>query len=551
MRGTAGPMGMLQRLVAVAAGAMLVGPLVGCGSRAVVSPSPPSQPQAEQTAAMPTAVREQLLDGAMSVLGRLDDYDESSAASQVFDRLNQWSHGSRPPEGWHPDPLLDSLPARLRQPASAESLASLVFSGQADVMALRDRRWLADIAAHARGDAVDDLGVAVNLFRWTVRSLAIGSDPPQAPTAATPGTRWFLPGEILLAGRGSAAQRSWVFLELLRQAGLDGVMLGTGGGAGGGVRGWLPALISGGEAYLFEPAYGLPVPGPGGDGVATARQAAADPEILRGLSFPDRPYPVQASDVARLTVLVCADPWSLSRRMQLLEEHLAGARSIDLSVDATALAARAAAALPGADAADRIGLWDFPWEVLLRRREDAANVTAAIRRELAVMSIAFEQSSSGGRRGGQTGRIVRPLQAARVREFRGDLEGPDGAKAAYLSARPGNATIAAAVAQAAPEQAEAMKRLYEQMKEDATYWLGVLTLAEKDYATAVDYLDRMTLQAHPDGPWVDAARTNLAQALIEMGRPQDAVKLLRADPSPQRFGSRLLADRLEREVRHR
>jgi hypothetical protein len=302
---------------------------------------------------------------------------------------------------------------------------------------------------------------------------------------------------------------------------------------------------------LFEPAYGLPVPGPGGDGVATARQAAADPEILRGLSFPDRPYPVQASDVARLTVLVCADPWSLSRRMQLLEEHLAGARSLDLSVDATALAARAAAALPGDDAADRIGLWDFPWEVLLRRREDAANVNAAIRRELAVMSIAFEQSANGGRRGGQTGRIVRPLQAARLREFRGDLEGPDGAKAAYLSARPGNATIAAAVAQAAPQQAEVLKRLYEQMKEDATYWLGVLTLAERDYATAVDYLDRMTLQAAPDGPWVDAARTNLAQALIEMGRPQDAVTLLRADPSPQRFGSRLLADRLEREARSR
>jgi type IV pilus assembly protein PilB len=66
--------------------------------------------------------------------------------------------------------------------------------------------------------------VAANLFRWTVRSLALVSDPPMVPTTATPGTRWFSPGEILLSGRASAAQRSWIFLELLRQAGIDGVM---------------------------------------------------------------------------------------------------------------------------------------------------------------------------------------------------------------------------------------------------------------------------------------------------------------------------------------
>ena len=539
-----GGAGFPRRRLAVAT--LFVVPCVGCGPGAAVAPPPSAAKQVDQAVAMPTAVREQLLDGAMSVLGRLDDYDESSAAAQVFDRLNQWSHGIRPPAAWSPDPLVASLPARFRDYATAESLASTVFSGAADVAALRDRRWLADIAAHARGDAVDDLDVAVNLFRWTVRSLALVSDPPQTPTTAASGSRWFMPGEVLLAGRGSAAQRAWIFLELLRQAGIDGVMLGTGDAAAGAVRGWIPAVISGGEAYLFEPAYGLPVPGPGGEGVATARQAAADPAILQGLSFPDRPYAVQSADVGGLTALVCADPWTLSRRMQLLEEHLAGARSIDLSVDASGLAARAAAALPGDGAADRVGLWEFPWEVLVRRRDDAATVQAAITRELAVMSIAFEQSADGGRNGGRSARIVRPLQAARLREFRGDLEGPDGAKAAYLAARPAAATIAAAVAQAAPGQADSMRRLYERMKEDATYWLGLLTLAERDYETAVDYLDRMTLQAAPDGPWVDAARTNLAQAFMEMGRTEEAIKLLRADPSPQRFGSRLLADRLER-----
>jgi TolA-binding protein len=82
------------------------------------------------------------------------------------------------------------------------------------------------------------------------------------------------------------------------------------------------------------------------------------------------------------------------------------------------------------------------------------------------------------------------------------------------------------------------------MKEDATYWLGVLTLSEGENATAVDYLGRMTLEAAPDSRWTDAARVNLARALVGLGRTDEAVKLLRDDASPQRFGSRLLADEL-------
>jgi hypothetical protein len=145
-------------------------------------------------------------------------------------------------------------------------------------------------------------------------------------------------------------------------------------------------------------------------------------------------------------------------------------------------------------------------------------------------------------------RVVRPLMAARIREFRGDLDGPDGAKASYLAARPSRQVIAAAVAAAPPEQAESLKRLYGQMKEDATYWLGVLTLGEGEYAAAVDYLERMTLAAAPDSRWADAARLNLAEAFVALGREAEAVPLLRADASPQRFGSRLRADALAQPV---
>ena len=75
----------------------------------------------------------------------------------------------------------------------------------------------------------------------------------------------------------------------------------------------------------------------------------------------------------------------------------------------------------------------------------------------------------------------------------------------------------------------------------------VMLLPEGEHEAAVDYLDRMLLQATPDSRWADAARTNLAQAYLGLGRIDDAIRMLREDGSPQRFGSRLLADRLERD----
>jgi len=224
-----------------------------------------------------------------------------------------------------------------------------------------------------------------------------------------------------------------------------------------------------------------------------------------------------------------------------------------LAIDATTVANRALAALPAPPAATQnadsppaspvverpSGLWEFPWETLARRRALRPSVDAALGKELAVMGVALQQTDAN-----REARSFRPLYAARLREFRGVLDGPDGAKMAYLAARPGNAVIAEMIRGLPPPQAEQVKRMYDDLKGDATYWLGVLTLSEKDYETAIDYLDRMTLQANPEGVWSDAARSNLARARLALGERDEAARLLREDASPQRFGSRLLADRL-------
>jgi hypothetical protein len=554
----------MSRLWLVVVWALLPLAAGGCGGRSPAPAGPrdavvaDKKPAGERAVSWPS--RDKMLAGALAVLDRLDDFDEARGAELVFDRLNQWSQAGQWSEGgpdagdWQPDPLLETLPESLRSLASAEALEASAFTLEGDVVFLRDQRWLADIARIARGGAVDDVDVAERLFRWTVRSLALVGDPPMVPTTATPGTRWFLPGEILLAGRASGPQRAWVFLQLLRHAGLDGVMLATSDRATGRLRPWIPAAVIEGEAYLFEPVYGLPIPGPGGVGIATARQAAADSTVLASLSLPERPYPLGPRDMDGLAVLVAADPWSLALRTHLLDRSLRSAREMRVAVPATQIAAAGRAALPG-DTGEReadsepvaepgAGLWEFPWETLARRRGDgAAAVQMALRSELAPLEL--PAVAVAGLAAGETRSPARPLLVARIREFRGDFDGPEGAKAAYMAARPGREALRGALASVPEGQAVAIGGLYRQMKEDATYWLGVLTLAEGEDATAAEYLGRMTLEAAPDSRWADAARTNLAQALIGLNRIPEAIAVLRADQSPQRFGSRVLANRLE------
>jgi hypothetical protein len=532
---------------AVAGMVALTASLTGCRGRlpegGATSAADPAGTAVRQMPAAATspAERRKLLAGAVAVLDRFDDFDEARGAELVFDRLSQWSRvASALMQGaWRPDPLLDALPERLRS-AAAEPLAATGFAAADDVTFLRDQRWLADIARVQRAAAVDDLAIATNLFRWTVRSLALVSDPPLVPSESNPGNRWFLPGEILLAGRASPPQRAWIFLELLRHAGLTGVILATEDAAGGELRPWVPAVVIDGEAYLFEPAYGMPIAGPQGRGVATVNDAVRDPGILEALSLPDRPYRVQATDMQRVRALVVADPWTASRRMATLDADLRAMREMQIAVAADATADAARKALPAGARERPAGVWEFPWETVARRRAADAAVAAAAMRELAPLQIVIVPPDGAG-----AGRPIRPLHAARLREFRGDLAGPAGAKAAYLAARPGREVIAGAVRGLPPGQAEAAQRLYEQMKEDAAYWLGVLMLGEGEYEAAVDYLRRMTLEAAPDSRWADAAQVNLAQAYLGLGQTAEAVAALRADRSPQRFGSRLAADRLE------
>src|SRR5262245_26960564 len=185
----------------------------------------------------------------------------------------------------------------------SQELSTLTFSLQ-DALIIQGAAWARDIsnrvrdrlAARSRG-AVDNLALAQELFDWTVRNIAVEEKKEVGVELL-----W----ESLLWGRGPVATRAWIFIELCRQQGLDAAILGyrdpndPGNKVQSRYQFWIPAVVvsqgdSEPELYLFEHKWGIPIPGPGGKGVATLTQAAASPQILTQLGAAGEQYPVRAS----------------------------------------------------------------------------------------------------------------------------------------------------------------------------------------------------------------------------------------------------------------
>ena len=116
----------------------------------------------------------------------------------------------------------------------------------------------------------------------------------------------------------------------------------------------------------------MPIPGPGGRGIATLSQAAADEAILRQMDVPGgQAYPRKAGDLQKVVALIDGTPGYWEPRMKLLESQLTGRDRIVLSADPAALADK----LREAPHIDQILLWTMPLETLLQRMPPAAGKT--------------------------------------------------------------------------------------------------------------------------------------------------------------------------------
>ncbi len=524
--------------------------LTGCKRGHEATSSQPAHPDSDVTSSQ---YRGELLSYAIDNLNRLEEFDSADAMEQILERLNpkaamksessdtllaawpepemlrqiverlnQWVRTQTPPTDWKPEPMLAALPKSLAALPALKELDRMEFS-RFDGYALQEAVWLRDVGRWGQGEAADSLERAKSLFDWTVRNIQLeASDPRQIPQ---------FPWETLLFGHGTAADRAWVFLLLCRQSGIDAAILGLEerpagakekgakqqvlpGLAPGGARPWCVAVLLEGNAYLFDPLLGLPIPALGGVKFdeagqlviqpATLAQAAADAKVLQQLDVgKEHVYGVKASDLKHVVVMLEASPSYLARRMKLLEAHLAGERKMVLSTSPSAEAARWQVLAQVGGLAGGVRLWSAPFETLQRRSHlDRRSVQAQLARLLQFYALPSA-----------------PLRRGRVLHLKGKFVGEEGAIHYYQLARPSNAELSASSAH--PVE----KAVYLQGKQDASYWSGLIAYQRANYPSAADYFAQRTLELMPDGPWTEGARYNLARTFEAAGDTERAILL--------------------------
>jgi tetratricopeptide (TPR) repeat protein len=456
--------------------------------------------------------RGQVFQTFASNLNHLEDFPPEQMLPLLRDHLNHWRRAAKPEIRWQPDPVVDTLPKALRDLPEVKRIDATDFDLR-NMEFLIECIWLRDIARTARGEGFDDVAIASRLFDWTIRNLQI-----EPETADNGGVVNQSLSEILLLGRATALERAWVFIQLCRQQGLDAVMLAIPEGENKTkLRPWLPAVRVKDELYLFDPRLGLPIPGAKGKPVATLSEIAADDSLLRSLDLDAaHPYPLKSSDVQSVVALVEASPGYLSRGMKLVESRLAG----DERVVLTSTPSKSIEALKKIKHVGDARLWLMPYEVLEARHKRTPEDQQMAFREMFMFL-------------GNT-----PLYGGRVRQFKGDFDGERGAKWLYLESRPAQAQVDAIPL--APER----KKVLTEVKQAASFWLGLIAFDQKDYPVAVDYFRERVLIASPDGPWTAGARYNLGRTYEAMGETEKAVAQYQLDKSPQSTGNKLRARRL-------
>jgi tetratricopeptide (TPR) repeat protein len=99
------------------------------------------------------------------------------------------------------------------------------------------------------------------------------------------------------------------------------------------------------------------------------------------------------------------------------------------------------------------------------------------------------------------------------------------------------------------EQLATYASFIQRLRDDATYWVGLIQYEKGDYATAIDWLKDRTLESSHENPWIPGARYNLARCYEALEQYDDAIRLYRQSDSPQRLGDLLRAKQLAERSR--
>lgn len=241
----------------------------------------------------------------------------------------------------------------------------------ADAYHLAERFLFRDAARALEVAGLDRPEQARHVFDWVTRHVLLNDT----------GDDWLPPDFVLRRGHGDARDRALVFLALLRQMQIDGVLL---------VRPEpTPEVVLVGvpgedkqQLYLFDPRLGLPVLTEAGK-VATLDEARANPDLLK-------PSRLTAEQLQALEARLVVPLYALSPRMRELERLLTSQERVVLHLDPARYARDVASAVGDL----KVQVWNAPG------KEDRAenSPTRALRRFLPADEGGTDPDARGGNR---------------------------------------------------------------------------------------------------------------------------------------------------------
>lgn len=510
----------------------------------------------------------------------------ASGPEQAIAVLNEWFKGAKAEaekrnERWEPHRphnLLKALPKEWVQQVSLEQFV------ERDAAYLRDCLWANRATKFGAGDAEKDLDVVVNLFEYVVRNLVL----------IEPGSRQVPlgPFDAIVLGRGTAADRAWVFAELLRQRSIDSVILSPrrASGDAGDDASFLVGVLFEKDILLFDPTQGLPLMADVAEPKAplprlpaSLRQVQRDPGMLTAIARDSGGRFTLTAEMleAPQVELICHSE-HLAVRMQRLQVELSGEQSaivsdpLEDSEDQPGLWSRVAKHPAAAWRPEDVAIWSYPEAV----RDSAMRMTPEQQKELQRLSLSMGAPIRVRRfvaKANENGfdleftRPERTLMKRRMEHVVGrwgdavpgylaaqlyDVETPTAKELEMVSAD-GKQKEEAAVRSISESrslrflmmqpQYAPVRKMHLLAGDDACFWQALCQFEQSRWEATVDQCVVYSNQ-HSSGGWAAANQTLMAIALAKQKKLKEAIRALKeidAD-DPLSAGSRVLTARWQR-----
>ena len=358
----------------------------------------------------------------------------------------------------------------------------------------------------------DELLLGTNVVDFVCRNISLWKDDEQELPLN--------PYMTLQLGRGWIEARALVTACILRQLGIESLIVQAAPTAKDANDKWLLGIPYNGKIYLFDLKLGLPVSG-STEAVASLADIIAQPDLLNQLTAAGS-YRITADELKAAEIQVIADATFWSRRMWNVEQDLPASDSCVLyqppiRTDDQPGLLQLVATKSGI-AFDQLKLWPYPHRIQADAQVPSEAKGIQFQRLSAPFAVPIPFKSAGEGKPVEFGLPERKLERFRSAHLMGQFTE---ASQRYLSIRH------LEVERNPPE----LDRLNRVAAEDAFYWTALCKVELNDHAAAIDLLSGYLKKYDRKGSWYFSARTQLARSQAIAGHTSDAIKTLERSSS--------------------